>query len=175
MTLSMPWLCCLLLHIPQSIAPVFYLPNKYLPLLSLAVSVTESAVRRMREICENAMLSVSRQLCTDFCSLSHPVRVSLHFFLGYFLQKNKSVIVSHSLLISLFKFSLQMLSWAEQPKLSSPPDMTRYSPALLDLALLIPMRTGTGNVRIQLRGNTVLTLIWTSKQTRHVFNYKKLQ
>ena len=73
--------------------------------------------------------------CYSFSSLSHPPSPSSQFYLSCFLKKKKKrVVVSCSLLISLFYvFSPDAELGRVAPAIVSP-DRTRYSPTLLDLA-----------------------------------------
>lgn len=107
MTLTQPWLCCLLLHIPQSIASVCYLLNMH---LRLPAFLQQCQLKRARE--RNDEEIERKQHCQIQSSFALPSIFSL------LLSLKKFVIVSHSLLISLF--FLQTLSWAERTQLSSP-------------------------------------------------------
>lgn len=131
MTLTKPWSCCLLLHIPQSIASVFYLLNMHVPPLSpfpcSSISNRASSSRNDEKIERKPRCQVRGS------SLSSSSQgVSLSVFSGLLSsKKNKSVVVSRSLLISLFYvFSPD----AEPGRAIVTPDRTRYSPTLLDLA-----------------------------------------
>ena len=160
MPLTKLWLCCLLLHIPQWIASVFYLLYMHLPLLSPFSS--RSILKWQLRECIVATASAL------FLILPHP---PLNFIGAAFSKKKKKkrVVVSCSLLISLFYvFSPDAELGRVAPAIVSP-DRTRYSPTLLDLASWKPMRIWARNVRIQLRGNAVLTLMWTGQQTTQIF------
>ena len=162
MPLTKLWLCCLLLHIPQWIASVFYLLYMHLPLLSpfSSRSILKWQLRECIVAIASALLLV----------LPHPHLSILSELLSQKKKKKKKrVVVSRSLLISLFYvFSPDAELGRVAPAIVSP-DRTRYSPTLLDLASWKPMRIWARNVRIQLRGNAVLTLMWTGKQTTQIF------
>lgn len=71
----------------------------------------------MRKLRESCAVRFKTALLSFLLFFSSSQGVS-PFSLGYFLQKNKLSLAPFSYLS--FKFSLQMLSWAERPQLSSP-------------------------------------------------------